>query len=143
MSHRILSENLHKLITQANELHNYVFSLPAAGLEQRKLADDIMLEINRLMQMENEWQIMQITQVSLIPKLIRLAKDINLYNLLINKSKKRNRTTSTIKNNYHLGAAYEKFTPKNKIELNAVECSQIEKILTELSLLTASWSINE
>jgi len=78
-----LSQSIHALVDLAHELLAYTKTIEHGGHEQRQQAEQLVLEIQKAMEIRYEQYIYFLFESSIIPKLERLALDINRYRFLI------------------------------------------------------------
>jgi len=82
-----VSQSLHALIDLAHELLAYTKTIETGGHEQRRQAEQLVDEIQRAMEVRYEQYIYFLFESSIIPKLERLALEINRYRFLMGEFK--------------------------------------------------------
>ena len=129
-----------QLIDQAYTLAQFTKEMDLGGYEQRLQAKQILSELERLMQLDNHWTLWQLLEASLIPKMTRLAKDINLYKSILKVPTKKDRAQppSRAKKKYlhhltHQSSAYNNFQSTIKsVVLTDQQHQEIAQLLTGL-----------
>lgn len=129
-----------QLIEQAYELARYTQDMDLGGYEQRMQAKQMLDELERLMQIGNPWLLWQLLEASLIPKMTRLAKDINLYKSILSVPVSERRITHPSSSNRkyrhetpHKSSAYDKFESNTKtVDLNDQQRHDVETLLEKL-----------
>ena len=128
---------VYSLINLAHELAQYAESMEYCGEDQREQAHAIITEVERLTQLPNDWLVLRVVEASLVPKMIKLAKDIHLYRALVNqqmpkkeRQKFRQRNTPELTHN---SSAYDQFVRQAPPPPpTAEETIAIEQVLNDL-----------
>ena len=128
------SATVAKLIKQAQELADFAKQLDNTGNATTYQAQAILKELDKLLAMDNEWQILQVLEASVAPKLINLAKELRVYKQLM-----ENQTTTRkpVQKSYYQPvvntSAFDKFTaPKPKPPLSDEEEEKITATIASL-----------
>lgn len=80
------TDSVNRLVQLSQDIADYCEKITYGAYEQKKQAKLILKEIEKVLQSPDDWLILNIFESSIAPKLIKLAKDLQFYLALKEKS---------------------------------------------------------